>query len=94
MGCISGKPDTVELVRGTGSNPMKFFVRANLRDTNQNVLPGLPSNLATATIFSYMERKPQVVQMLQSLSHTGRYYIVAQNGLPGFLVEFNILGWV
>ena len=35
-----------------------------------------------------------VCQLFQQLSHTSRFYIVSSEGLPGFVVDFELLNWL
>ena len=46
----------------------------------------LPSKNATAIIFSFTDRRAEVCQLLQKLSHQSRAYCIQQGGLTGFLV--------
>ena len=52
--------------------------------------PSLPSNHTTAVVLSFFGLKNEVCRMLQTLSHQARAYIVNQNGLPGFLVAWQL----
>ena len=58
--------------------------------------PSLISNIVTSTILSFYGRRTYVVQLLQNLNHQSRAYIVAQEGLPGFLVvrQTNMRSWM
>ena len=55
----------------------------------KNKLPFKPiaSRIANAIILSYIDYRSQACQLLQKLNHTGRAYIISQDGLRGFLVE-------
>ena len=66
--------------------PLKAQLRG--RQPFDNVLP---STIITAIIFSFFGRKADVCQMLQILNHRGRSYCVAQEGMPGFLVDYSAL---
>ena len=58
--------------------------------------PNLQSNICCGIILSYVGRWGEVCPMLQTLNHQGRAYIIAQEGIPGFLVvrEQNIIGYL
>ena len=67
---------------------MKFHAVTRIKQTNQRVTPFHDSfgsfNIA-AIVLSFFGARREVCRMLQMLNHTGRAYIIHQNGLPGFL---------
>ena len=47
-----------------------------------------------AFILKFYGRKADVCHLFQRLSHTTRAYIVNERGLPGFLVEFDLIKYL
>ena len=52
---------------------------------------GLESRVAIAVILSFYGYKEIVIDLLMELSHSTWAYIVNSDGLPGFLVAFDII---
>ena len=74
---------------------MKFHAVTRIKQTNQRVTPFHGSfrsfNIA-AIVLSYFGTRREVCRMLQMLNHTGRAYIIHQNGLSGFLELYRAEG--
>ena len=79
---------TIEVVEHEKQRRMKFYAVTRIKQTNQRVTPFHDSfgsfNIA-AIVLSFFGARREVCRMLQMLNHTGRAYIIHQNGLPGFL---------
>lgn len=53
---------------------------------------GVKSRLANALILRFVSyREEEVYALMQTISHSTRAFIVNSNGLPGFLLPFNIV---
>ena len=59
-------------------------------------IPNLKSRLSTSIIFSYQDRRKAVVKLLLILCHSGRAFVITQDGLKGFLMtnHDNIASWL
>ena len=79
---------TIEVVEHEKQRKMKFHAVTRIRRENQRVTPfhgSFRSFNITAIVLSFFGTRIEVCSMLQMLNHTGRAYIIHQNGLPGFL---------
>ena len=67
-----------------------------LKQENLKKLPTekIKSRCAMAFILRFYGRKADVCHLLQRLSHASRAYIVNEKGLPGFLVEFDLIRYL
>ena len=85
---------TIEVVEHEKPRKMKFNAVTRIKRTNQHTTPFHGSfrsfNIA-AIVLSFFGNRREVCRMLQLLNHTGRAYIIQQNGLPGFLEPEEIM---
>ena len=63
-----------------------FQVKAPLRDElSKNLIFGINSRLAAATILKFVGYQHEVMPLMQQLSHQTRAYTINAKGLPGFV---------
>ena len=70
---------------------IKVVIKENLR---KDLIFGISARLPIAMILGFTDFQHKVIPILQTLSHGTRAYIVNANGLPGFVLEFDIVRYL
>ena len=69
-----------------------FDIKVPIKEElKKNVILGIEAMLRIEIILGFYAYSPKVMQLLQTLSHSTRAYIVNENGLPGFVVNIDII---
>ena len=69
-----------------------FDIKASIRDElKKSLILGLDARPPIGIVLGFAGYYHQVIPLLQKLSHGTRAYIVNSNGLPGFVLPFDIV---
>ena len=60
-------------------------------ELKKGLIFGLEARLPIGLILGFYGFRHQVMKLMQCLSHGTRAYIVNADGLPGFVLEFNLI---
>ena len=69
-----------------------FDIKVPIKDElKKNLILGLGARPPIGIVLGFAGYYHQVIPLLQKLSHGTRAYIVNSNGLPGFVLPFDIV---
>ena len=69
-----------------------FDIKTPIKDELlKGLIFGLEARLPIGVILGFIGYRDQVLPLLQTLSHATRAYIINAEGLPGFVIAFDIM---
>ena len=72
-----------------------FNIKVPIRDDlKSNLIFGLEARPPISIILGFVDYRHQVIPLMQGLSHGTRAYIVNADGLPGFVIPFDIIRYL
>ena len=71
---------------------LEFDIKVQIKDElKKGLIFGLKARPTIGITLSFVGYRDEVMPLMQTLSHATRAFIVNANGLPGFVVQFDIV---